>query len=68
MKGYLLINRQNGKGYVVTDSSDVGRILSVDRVTIWRLFKASQVVEYKEWIIVKGYDVIKSSRGKRNFF
>ncbi len=66
--GFLVFNKQDGNGYIVTDMSGVGKLLSVDRVTIWRLFKTNPShVEYKQWIIVKGYEVIKSRRGKNNF-
>lgn len=67
-KGYIVIDTKDKAGYAVTDYSTVAKLLSVDRVTIWRLLKThGSYLEYKQWIIIKGYEVIKSRRGKNNF-
>ena len=64
-KGFIAVNKLEGKWYVVSDSSDVARMIGVDRITIWRWFKDDvKKVEYKGWIIVKGYELVKSSRGR----
>jgi hypothetical protein len=63
-KGYIVINKNDGGRYVATDSSSVAWLIGVDRLTVWRWFKAGiNKMEYKGWIIVKGYELVKSSRG-----
>jgi hypothetical protein len=60
---YIVINKNNGDRYMVTYGVQVGRILGVSRETIRRWFAKERVVEYDEWIVVRGYNVIKGRPG-----
>ena len=66
-KGYVAIRMREGKGFVVTDLTQLATVMNKHRNTLIDCFsKPGAVYNDGYWLVVKGYEHIKSARGKSN--
>lgn len=66
--GYVVIKPQEGKGFLVTDTTQLAKLLNKHRNTLNEIFsKPGAVYNDGYWLVVKGYEHIKSTRGKKEF-
>lgn len=62
-KGYIVVHKGKEEGMVVRDTIRVAKILGVSVDSLDRWFKIETMIERDEFIVVKGWEWIKSNRG-----
>lgn len=63
-KGFLVIQMEKKQNYLVKDTTQVAKLIGVHRNTVLRWFEdGCGTYIHDRWMIGKGYEVIKSTRG-----
>ena len=68
VKGFMVIQMEKKQSYLMKDTTQVAKLISVHRSTVLQWFEdGSKTFIHDRWIIGKGYEVIKSARGGLGF-
>lgn len=67
-KGFIVVQMRDKLTYLVMDCSTIAVLVGAHARTVRKWFSGNEKFHiYKDWMITKGYEVIKSKRGGQGF-
>jgi len=66
-KGFIVVDMERCKTYLVVDKTQVAKLLGVNARTIYKWFKTRDVYIERKWLIANGYELVRSERGAKEF-